>query len=319
MGKRVSVKQDKLPTVQVGKLRDPSERALKLYGAGLTFLIYAVIIVVTIFALEKTAPIGKNLSYWLIIGGVSLFIVGGGHKRRMLKAYPRSKVTGSTHQDVRIQLNQLCRLLDIKKPPEMYIVDSQDVAAVARGLTAPYLVVSSRLLQVLSPDEFRAMLASLLGHVKGGTCFWRTFVMVLTREAGGIWPIVCAPYLLVAKLLGETFLEATNHTADRVALLVLDGDYHLLTRTIIKLISYTSSSITDEQRHQLQGFLNKTGLEASAEDVEQQMILGRMLRLVPGLKERIDNLAHAEGTPAFEQQLSNLQARREKVQPATRP
>ncbi|MCC7493167.1 MAG: M48 family metalloprotease [Fimbriimonadaceae bacterium] len=309
MGKRMTAKPVKLPTINVRKLRDPNETVLKLFGAGVPFLAYLAVIGISMFAIEKTAVIGRNLIYWLVIGGVSVLVLAAGQRKKLVKQFPRSKVTGSQNPEVRLQLVQLCKLFDIKKLPDAYVVETAEIAVAVRGLGNPYLVISSRLLQILTPREFEAVLAAQLGHIKAGTVFWRSFVMLL-NEARGIWPVVCLPYLLMAKLLVQ-YLEATNHTADRIALLALDGDYHLMVKIIIKLVSYSSDSISDEQRRQLQAFLDKQSLEARAEDVEHQMILGRMLRLVPGLKERIDNLAGSEGTTAFERELATLQARRE--------
>ncbi len=316
MGKRVSVQRVKLPTISVRRLRDPAEATYKYVAAGFPVACYVVVIALSVGVLKGTQKIGLNLIYWLILGAVCLLILAGGHKGRLLKRFPRSRVTGSSHQEVRLMLNQLCRLLDLKKPPEVYVIDSREVAASVRGMTRPYLVISTRLLEVLSPREFEIMLATMLGHVKAGNVRWRTFITTL-RDTSPLWKFFCLPYVPIAKMM-EPYLEVSNHGADKVALLLVKGDGHLLTRILVKVVTFTSPSITDEQRRQLEQFLAKDTIEARAEDVEHQMIIARMLREIPGLKERIDSITHADNDPAFVAELEKMEERMEKLQPAAR-
>ena len=312
MGKRVTVQKPKMPQIDIRVLRDPGERTMKFVG----FLPVVFYVLVAGFAmwLVPRPPIGLDLLIWLGLGGVMLLGMVGRQRGQLLKRYPRSRVTGSQYPEVRLQLNQLCRLLDIKKVPETYIIDAAELSAKVRGLTAPYLVISSRLLQVLSPREFEALLGTLVGHVKGRTVGWRTFITTL-QEASGLAKAICFPFVVTSRLMAD-YLEASARTADRIALLLVDGDFHLMTRTIIKLISYSSALITDQQRRQLEAFLGRDSMEAKAEDVEHQMIIGQMLRHVPGLKERLGNLSSAEDDPRFEAQLAAMEERREKLQPA---
>ncbi len=235
MGKRLKVRRDELPKVDVKDLRDPQEKSFKLFGVFVPAVFYVVLIGISIpevGPLDPIWPVTRNLLAWLILGGVVLLILSGGHKGKLKKRWPHSKVTGTAHQDIRMRFNQLCRLLDVKKIPELYIIDSSEVAAMVRGMGSPYLVISKRLVDVLAPNEFDALVATLLGHIKAGTVFWRNFMLTL-GDANGLLQFVCLPYVIMAKLM-TGYLDASQHTADRVAMLLIGGDYHLLTMTLIK-------------------------------------------------------------------------------------
>ncbi|MBI2302579.1 MAG: M48 family metalloprotease [Armatimonadetes bacterium] len=308
MGKRVRVKQQKVPQLRVGKLKDPAETQAKLFGVVIPLILYSGVIGGIQFLGGKgLRPYALDLLIWLLLGLFGVFVASASARKRIIKDYPRSKVSGSQFQEVRLSLNRICRVLDIKKSPEAFVVDSPAVAATVRGLTSPYILVSHRLHQVLAPNEFEALLATMLGHVKARNVFWRSFVSVL-RETNAFWKVICAPYTLIAKLMGG-YLDASHHSADRVALLVLDGDFHLLSRTLIKLLSYTTDALDDEQRKQLAAFLNRTGMQPTESDVEHSYILGTMLRQIPGLKERLENITSAGNLPAFQEQLAAVRQR----------
>jgi len=318
MGKRLKVRRDELPKVDLKELRDPNEKNYKLFGVFLPMVFYAVVIGLTIPGvgpLDSVFKVTQNLLYWLILGGVVLLVLSGSHKGKIKKRWPHSKVAGTIHQDIRMRFHQLCRLLDIKKMPEIYIIDSKEVAAMVRGMGSPYLVISKRLVDVLKPNEFDALIATLLGHVKAGTVFWRNFILTLS-DANGLLQFVCLPYVLMTKLMGG-YLDASQHTADRVALLLIGGDYHLLTMTLIKTVTYSSGSLSDEQRQQLQRFLEKSGLEAKAEDVGNQILIGQMMRAMPDFRDRLEIIKNAESEPAMERELIKMDERKEKLAPAT--
>ena len=318
MGKRLKVRRDELPKIDVNALRDPQEKSFKLFGVFIPLVFYVFMIGMSIPGvgpLDSIWPLTRNILAWLILGGVVLLILAGGHKGKIKKRWPHSKVTGTAYQEIRMRFNQLCRLLEVKKVPELYIIDSSEVAAMVRGMGSPYLVVSKRLVDVLAPNELDALVATLLGHVKAGTVFWRNFILSL-GDASGLMQFICLPYIAMTKLM-TGYLDASQRTADKVAMVLIGGDYHLLTMTLIKTVTYSSSSLNDQQRQQLQVFLAKSGLEAKAEDVGNQILIGQMMRAMPEFKERLEALRQAENEPAMEQELLKMDQRKEKLAPST--
>ena len=315
MGKRVRVKREKIPNLNLRKLRDPSETMAKILGIVVPLVLYIAMIAIT-QAVRPLRKISFDLLAWLILGAILILVNAAAGKGKLAKAYPGSKVAGSKHTEIRLKLNRLCRLLEIKKVPDTYVIDSDRAAATVRGMLSPYLIISSRLLSLLSDQEFEALLGVLLGHCKMGNVFWRTFIHVL-RDGNGFMKLICAPYLLMVSLLGQ-YLEISHFSADRIALLLLEGDYHLLSRTVLKTIARSSASISEEEATALDQFLAKSGVEASAADVEHQYILGRMVRDIAGLRDRLDNIKQSNELPVFQEQLAVIRRRTEMLQPAAR-
>lgn len=310
MGKRVTVSKPTVPKIRVEKLRYPGEIAAKQTGVMLPLFGYAILLVIG-FGLKIEQLTGLLLG-WLVLGWFFFVALTTARRGKILKGGQKSKVTGSAHADLRLVINKLCRMLDIKRVPETYVLESHEIGAIVRGVGSPYMAISSRLLTLLSPRELEAELATLLGHVKAGNVFWRTFVHTLT-EGGGLIKLLCAPYTLMASMM-RGYLDMSHCTADTLALICMDGDYHLLSRTILKILARTSDSITEEQAAQLEGFLNKEGVEATAQDVELQYLLGQMARTVPWLRERLENLTTQRGNAAFQEALEAMRDRVDQLQ-----
>lgn len=310
MGKRVRVTKPSVPKIRVEKLRYPGELQAKQTGLLLPVMLYIILLLIG-FGMHIQQLVLLLLG-WLVLGWFFLVALVTARKGKILKDGQRNKVTGSHHADLRLVINKLCRMLDIKRVPDTYIIETHEIGAIVRGIGAPYMVLSSRLLTLLSPRELEAELATLLGHVKAGNVFWRTFVHTLT-DGGGLIKLLCAPYTLIAAMM-RSYLDLSHCTADTLALVCMDGDYHLLSRTILKILARTSSAITEEQAAQLERFLSKEGVEATAEDVELQYLLGEMQRNVPWLRERLENLTTLREKPVYHEALEAMRERVDQLQ-----
>lgn len=310
MGKRVTVTRERVPTIRVDKLRHEGEAQARQLGVMLPGFIYVLLIGLG-FGLNLLQLAWFVLG-WLALGWFFLVALLTAQRGKLLKGNTRNKVTGTAYQELRLMINRLCRMLDIKSVPETYVIESHEVGGMVRGLGAPYMVISSRLLSLLSAKELEAQIATMLGHVKARNVRWRTFVQALA-DGGGFVKLLCGPYTVVA-LLGKSFVDYSRCTADTLALLCMDGDTRLLSRTIIKVIARTSHELTEEQAAQLEAFLDKQGLEARAEDVELQYLLGQMTRAIPWLRERLESLYAAPESPAFREALALMRERVEQLQ-----
>jgi hypothetical protein len=317
MGKRVSGKRAKMPVLQLGKLRHGGETQFVFYF----FVPFAVIIFLVGFSMMFHKGKGADISNmmlkygigWIVIGWVFTLLAANAQKSKMMKRYPRSKVMGSSYTDIRQQLNTQCRLLGIAKVPDTFIIDSPQLLASVRGVGAPYLVITNKLLEWLSERERAALFAVLLGNVRAHTVRWRTIISTL-KEINPLLKLICLPYAVGANF-ASGYLEASFLTSDRIALLLLGGDYHLLTTALIKVMSLTSESITPEQAKQLEAFLGQQGMQARSEDVERAYILNQMVREIPGLRDRIENITTTPADPKFQEQLAIMQLRIEQSQP----
>ena len=315
MGKRVSVKRPTVPKINFAKLKEGSDTQVLAFAFFVPGIAYLLALMAAFFLSSKGKG-GQALTFliaWPIVTWIIITIVSGGHRSKLNKHHRRGKVAGSAFPEVRTRLAALCRILDSKGVPDTFIIETDKAAAVVRGMGAPYLVVSSRLLELLGDREQTALFAVLLGHIKAGSVKWRTF-MTTTLEMNVVLKLICLPWLLVATL-GKNYIEYSHYSADRIALLLLEGDFHLLLTSMVKVMALTTDSIPLERAQQVIAFLGKTGVEARADDVENMFVLNQMFREVPSLKERWENVTEAPSDVNFEKQLAVLHQRQEMLNP----
>jgi hypothetical protein len=318
MGKRVKVKREKAPKLNIEVLRHGAEQQSKMMAVLLTGVVCAIP-VGFLLLLSRRGNMNSmiySLLSWYALGWMITLTAANGHRGMLQRKFPKSRVIGTAYPELRMHINQLCRYLDIRKAPDTFVIDTPQIGASVRGMGAPYLVLSSRMLQVMSEAELNVLLCVLLSHVKAATVKWRTFIATLD-ELNPLTRLLALPYVLMA-LLMRNYLDYSQQTADRLALLLLDGNYQLLTTTIIKTQALTSESITPQQAKQLEKFLNQEGVQARAEDVEHMYILNQMIREIPGLKERVEGITSTPNEPRFQEQLAIMTERIARYQSASR-
>src|SRR3984957_5000253 len=66
-----------------------------------------------------------------------------------------------------------CYVLDLDTVPELYIVQEPLVNAVAVGLSDPFIVLNSGLVDLLDPEELRAVIGHEVGHILSGHAVYR--------------------------------------------------------------------------------------------------------------------------------------------------
>jgi Zn-dependent protease with chaperone function len=89
------------------------------------------------------------------------------------------RVGESQYPWVHERLIRVCEVLDVEKPPEVYISQTPVVNAGAVGLGEPFIVLNSSMLEVLSPDEMEAVLGHEVGHILSGHVLYRTLLILL--------------------------------------------------------------------------------------------------------------------------------------------
>ncbi len=77
------------------------------------------------------------------------------------------------------RLMRVCSILDVEKPPEVYVSQTPIVNAGAVGLGEPFIVLNSSMLEVLSPDEVEAVLGHEVGHILSGHVLYRTLLILI--------------------------------------------------------------------------------------------------------------------------------------------
>jgi Zn-dependent protease with chaperone function len=71
--------------------------------------------------------------------------------------------------------------LDVKDLPELFVQNDRSLNAMAVGMSRPFIVVNSGMLETADDDELRCLLGHELGHVLSGHAVYRTMIIILTN------------------------------------------------------------------------------------------------------------------------------------------
>lgn len=122
---------------------------------------------------------------------------------------------------------RVCRTLDVDPPPELFVSQTPVVNAGALGMSEPFIVLNSSMVEVLSPDELEAVVGHEVGHVVSGHVLYRTLLVLLLRLSLFRYPLagVAARPVLYALL---EWYRKSELSSDRAGLLaVQDPDASL--------------------------------------------------------------------------------------------
>jgi Zn-dependent protease with chaperone function len=110
--------------------------------------------------------------------------------------------------------------LDIATLPELYIEFSPNLNASCVGMSTPFIVVTSRAVELFDDDELRYVLGHELGHLTSGHAVYRTMMAILSRMALNLaWlPIGSIALRGIIVALHEWWRKA-ELSADRAGLL----------------------------------------------------------------------------------------------------
>lgn len=132
-------------------------------------------------------------------------------------------------------MREAAAVLDMAEP-ELYLLQAPSANAFAIGMERHTLVLTSGLVDLLSEDELRTVIAHELGHIKSGHMLYRTIAIFLSLIG-----LVAARNLPILNLLSQALLYAfydwsrkSELTADRAGLLVAQ-ETEVAVRTLLKL------------------------------------------------------------------------------------
>jgi Zn-dependent protease with chaperone function len=125
----------------------------------------------------------------------------------------------------------------------LYVSSMPTVQAMAIGAKHPYVVMSSRAVEVLDTAEVRVVLAHEAGHLLSGHSTLRTALDILLRigSMAGIIPLSGIPVVAIRLALLEWY-RASELTCDRAALLATQ-DVDAVVRTMMVLSAGLPSSM----------------------------------------------------------------------------
>jgi Zn-dependent protease with chaperone function len=139
------------------------------------------------------------------------------------------------------------RDLDIYPEPILFVSQNSQVNSYAMGQENPYIVINTGLLDLLSEDEIKTVLAHELGHIKCGHTILTQMAMWVMSAASVIGDLTFGLGNLISNGLIVAFYEwrrKAELSADRAALLVMENPRTVMT-TMMK-ISGGSAKYIDE-------------------------------------------------------------------------
>lgn len=113
---------------------------------------------------------------------------------------------------------RVCEVMDLKEIPEVYVSQTPLVNAGAVGMSDPFIVLNSSMLEVLNHDEVEAVIAHEVGHILSGHVLYRTLLLLIMRLALFRYPIAGLALLPILWALLEWYRKS-ELSCDRAALL----------------------------------------------------------------------------------------------------
>ena len=129
------------------------------------------------------------------------------------------------------------RDLDIYPEPSLFVSQNPQVNSYAMGQEHPYIVINTGLLDLLTNDEIKTVLAHELGHIKCGHTILIQMAMWVVNAASVIGEMTFGLGNIVSNGLIVAFYEwrrKAELSADRAALLVMENPRTVMT-TMMKI------------------------------------------------------------------------------------
>jgi Zn-dependent protease with chaperone function len=98
------------------------------------------------------------------------------------------RVTPDSVPDVHEKLMAACDILDLPKPPDLYIASGSDLNAFTAGVERPLIVLNAGAVDLLTDDELFFVIAHEVGHIKSGHVLYyqiAEFLPVIGAIVGG--------------------------------------------------------------------------------------------------------------------------------------
>jgi Zn-dependent protease with chaperone function len=138
---------------------------------------------------------------------------------------------------------RVCEIMDLKEVPEVYVSQTPLVNAGAVGMSDPFIVLNSSMLEVLDRDEVEAVVAHEVGHILSGHVLYRTLLLLIMRLAMFRYPIAGLALLPILWALLEWYRKS-ELSCDRAALLAVQ-DKEIVMSSLMKLAGGTRGETLD--------------------------------------------------------------------------
>lgn len=147
------------------------------------------------------------------------------------------RVSESQYPWIHERTLRVCEVMDLEKVPEVYVSQTPVVNAGAVGMSDPFIVLNSSMLEVLDRDEVEAVVAHEVGHILSGHVLYRTLLLLVMRLALFRYPIAGLALLPILWALLEWYRKS-ELSCDRAALLAVQ-DRDVVLSSLMKLAGGT--------------------------------------------------------------------------------
>jgi Zn-dependent protease with chaperone function len=126
-------------------------------------------------------------------------------------------------------------ILDLPDVPEVYVMQSPLVNAMAIGRDKPFIVVTTGLVNLNDEEELRWVIGHELGHILSGHSVYRTMLLILIQLAARVAWVPLGYFGLAAIIWGlEEWFRKSELSCDRAGLLA-GQDVDAARRALMKL------------------------------------------------------------------------------------
>ncbi len=143
-------------------------------------------------------------------------------ERALLLAFKANavKVTENQYPDLHESLLRVCEVLDAEEVPELLVSQKPVVNAGAVGMSKPFIVLNSSLVELLGQDEVEAVIGHEVGHILSGHVLYRTLLVILLSLTVFRYPLAGLAVRPVLFALLEWYRKS-ELSSDRAGLLAV--------------------------------------------------------------------------------------------------
>lgn len=118
-------------------------------------------------------------------------------------------------------LTEVLTTMDWPDRPELYVTQSPVLNAAAVGFEKPFIVLNSSILEHLTEDEQRAIIAHEVGHIMSGHVVYRTIAIIILYFGLTALPFLAAAVMFPFQLALLEWYRKSEFSADRAALVAV--------------------------------------------------------------------------------------------------
>lgn len=282
--------EKKRPTLKAEDYAVPGDRSGR-QTAYITFLVLSLFIIgiPTALALQdqrKWITAGVCIA-WVIVPWWIYFV--NLPRRYRSKIGLKNRAMPTHYPEIRDLVAQQCRIVGIKEPEVFIFQDEENgwIQTISGG--RPYIVFTTKLLQMLKPKEFACAMLRELGRIKSGHARVRSLLHFLNKTPRFLRGLFAMPVWFLGYILWQNWEDDAEDTLDRLVL-VLTRDARLCASTILKM-EIEKNPVVNVSAEEVEDYLGQQDpIKASAVEVSAHFKMGTTVQQNPELFERLKGL-----------------------------